>query len=93
MSALLSAGLLNCALLVVLRYYIITVKAIGYALPQNLMLVFGFLSVVTAAFFIITQRDIKRLLAYSSVENMGLITLAIALGSRRYCGVITCHQS
>ncbi|NKF50709.1 hydrogenase 4 subunit F [Shewanella sp. WXL01] len=79
-SALLSAGLLNCALLVILRYYIITVKAIGPALPQNLLLIFGFLSVATAAFFIITQRDIKRLLAYSSVENMGLITLAIALG-------------
>lgn len=79
-SALLSAGLLNCALLVILRYYMITVKAIGPDFPQTLLLVFGFLSVATAAFFIITQRDIKRLLAYSSVENMGLITLAIALG-------------
>ncbi|EAR54954.1 NADH dehydrogenase subunit N [Photobacterium sp. SKA34] len=79
-SALLSAGLLNCALLVILRYYIITVKAIGPHFPQMLLMTFGFLSVAVAAFFIITQRDIKRLLAYSSVENMGLITLAIGLG-------------
>ncbi|GLP97314.1 hydrogenase 4 subunit F [Paraferrimonas sedimenticola] len=79
-SALLSAGLLNCALLIVLRYYIITAKSIGPAFPQTLLLIFGFMSVAVAAFYIITQRDIKRLLAYSSVENMGLITLAIALG-------------
>ncbi|MEI6859292.1 MAG: hydrogenase 4 subunit F [Shewanella sp.] len=79
-SALLSAGLLNCALLVILRYYIITVKAIGPDFPQTLMLVFGFMSVAVSAFFIITQHDIKRKLAYHSVENMGLITLSIALG-------------
>ncbi|WP_094752604.1 hydrogenase 4 subunit F [Psychromonas sp. CD1] len=79
-SALLSAGLLNCAFLVILRYYIITYKAIGINYPQMLLLVFGFLSVFFAAFFILAQRDIKRMLAYSSVENMGLITLGIALG-------------
>jgi len=79
-SALLSAGLLNCALLVILRYYIITVNAIGPEFPQTILLVFGFLSVAVSAFFIITQHDIKRKLAYHSVENMGLITLAIALG-------------
>lgn len=79
-SALLSAGLLNCALLVILRYYIITVKVLGTGFPQFLMLAFGFLSVAVAAFFILTQKDIKRKLAYSSVENMGLVTLAIGLG-------------
>ena len=79
-SALLSAGLLNCALLVILRYYILTVKVLGPQFPQYLMLTFGILSVGVAAFFIITQHDIKRKLAYHSVENMGLITLAIGLG-------------
>ena len=79
-SALLSAGLLNCALLVILRYYIVTVKVLGPDFPQTLMMVFGFLSVAVAAFFILTQKDIKRKLAYSSVENMGLVTLAIGFG-------------
>ncbi len=79
-SALLSAGLLNCALLVILRYYIITVKVLGTGFPQYLLLGFGVMSVAVAAFFILTQKDIKRKLAYSSVENMGLVTLAIGLG-------------
>ncbi|MTI14542.1 hydrogenase 4 subunit F [Sansalvadorimonas verongulae] len=79
-SALLSAGLLNCALLVILRYYILTVKVLGPQFPQYLMLAFGILSVGVAAFFIFSQRDIKRKLAYSSMENMGLMTLAVGLG-------------
>lgn len=79
-SAMLSAVLLNCAMLIIIRYYIITVKAIGPSYPQTLLLVFGILSVAVAALFIIVQRDIKRLLAYSSVENMGLIAVAIGIG-------------
>ena len=70
-SALLSAVLLNCALLVLIRYYIIICQAIGSDFPNRLLLIFGMLSVAVAAFFILVQRDIKRLLAYSSVENMG----------------------
>ncbi len=70
-SALLSAVLLNCALLVLIRYYIIICQAIGSDFPNRLLLIFGMLSVAVAAFFILVQRDIKRLLAYSSVENHG----------------------
>ncbi|MEY0461965.1 proton-conducting transporter membrane subunit, partial [Providencia rettgeri] len=72
-SALLSAVLLNCALLIIIRYYIIIDAAIGTEFTRNLLLIFGFLSVAIAAFFILIQRNMKRLLAYSSVENMGLI--------------------
>ncbi|WP_213992753.1 hydrogenase 4 subunit F [Sodalis sp. dw_96] len=79
-SALLSAVLLNCALLVILRYYILVSGAIGPLFPSRLLLVFGLLSVAVAAFFILVQHDIKRLLAYSSVENMGLIAVAIGIG-------------
>ncbi|AVX37550.1 MULTISPECIES: hydrogenase 4 subunit F [Yersinia] len=79
-SALLSAVLLNCALLVIIRYYIIISTAIGPYFPQMLLLVFGMMSVAVSAFFILAQRDMKRLLAYSSVENMGLIAVALGIG-------------
>lgn len=79
-SALLSAVLLNCALLVIVRYYIIISAAIGTEFPRQLLLVFGMLSVAVAAFLILVQRDMKRLLAYSSVENMGLIAVALGIG-------------
>ena len=68
-SAVLSAVLLNCAMLVVLRYYILVSKAVGADYPQTLMLVFGLLSTGIASFFIIMQHDIKRKLAYHSIET------------------------
>ena len=79
-SALLSAVLLNCALLVILRFHIIITEAIGPQFPNTLLVVFGLLSVAVAAFFILVQQDVKRLLAYSSVENMGLIAVALGIG-------------
>lgn len=79
-SAILSAVLLNCAMLVVLRYYVLVSKTVGETYPQTLLLVFGLLSTGIASFFIIMQHDIKRKLAYHSIENMGLISFAFGLG-------------
>jgi hydrogenase-4 component F len=79
-SAMLSAVLLNCALLVVFRFATIANLVLGPSFTQTLFLVFGALSIAAAAFFMIAQRDLKRLLAYSSMENIGLIVLAFGLG-------------
>ena len=75
-SAMLSGVLLNCALLVIFRFATITNLVVGPGFTQTLFLIFGIVSVGAAAFFMYVQRDIKRLLAYSSMENMGLIVLA-----------------
>jgi hydrogenase-4 component F len=79
-SALLTAALANCALLVIIRYAVITSGAIGPDFPEKLFLIFGILSIGIAAPLIFVQRDLKRLLAYSSVENMGLIAVGLGLG-------------
>ena len=79
-SALLTAGLANCALLVIIRYAVIAAKASGPESPETLLLIFGILSIAVAAPLIFVQRDLKRLLAYSSVENMGLIALGLGVG-------------
>jgi len=79
-SAMLSAVLLNCALLVVFRFATISNLVLGTAFAQTLFLIFGMISVGAAAFFMYVQRDIKRLLAYSSMENIGLIVLAFGIG-------------
>jgi hydrogenase-4 component F len=79
-SAMLSAVLLNCALLVVLRFAAIADLTLGPSFTQTLFLVFGVLSIATAAFYMIVQRDLKRLLAYSSMENIGLIVVAFGIG-------------
>jgi hydrogenase-4 component F len=79
-SAMLSAVLLNCALYALLRFDAITSRALGSGFPHLLLLIFGSLSVVVAALLMPVQRDLKRLLAYSSIEHMGLIDLGVGLG-------------
>jgi hydrogenase-4 component F len=79
-SALLSAVLLNCAMYAVMRYEVIVSRATGPAFPHTLLLIFGLLSMVVAGLLILVQRNLKRLLAYSSVEHMGIIAIGLGLG-------------
>jgi len=80
-SAVLSGLLLNVALYAVLRCKVLTDGALhGSPLTGRLMMGFGLFSVVTAAFFIMRQRDVKRMFAYSSIEHMGLMTFAFGMG-------------
>ena len=79
-SALLSGVLLKCAMLIVIRFYILAVQAVGSFFPQTVMLILGLLSVCIAAFAVFTQDDLKRKLAYSSCENVGVIALCLGFG-------------
>ncbi len=79
-SAVLSGLLLNVALYALLRCKILTDGALHSSLASQLLMGFGLLSVVTAAFFLSRQKDVKRLFAYSSIEHMGLITFAFGMG-------------
>lgn len=79
-SGLLSGVLLKCAMLVIIRFYILAVQALGPTFPQTVMLVLGLASVVIAAFAVFTQDDIKRKLAYSSCENVGIVALCLGFG-------------
>src|SRR5436853_6931173 len=79
-SAVLSGLLLNVALYAVVRCKVLAEGATHSALPGQMLMGFGLLSVVLAAFFLWRQRDIKRLFAYSSIEHMGIITFAFGMG-------------
>ena len=79
-SALLSAVLLNCAMYALLRFDAITSHAIGSGFSHTLLLIFGTLSITVAAFLMVVQRDLKRLLAYSSIEHMGIVGIGVGLG-------------
>ena len=79
-SAVLSGLLLNVALYGVIRCKVLAVGSIGPLLPGRMLMAFGLLSAVLAAFFLWRQRDIKRLFGYSSIEHMGIITFAFGLG-------------
>ena len=79
-SAVLSGLLLNVALYAVVRSKVLVDGALGRNFSGSLMMGFGLLSVVVAAFFLSRQRDIKRMFAYSSVEHMGIMTFAFGMG-------------
>lgn len=79
-SALLSGVLLSCATFGILRFHILTKAATGSAFSDTLLIVFGVISVAVAVPFILEQSDYKRLLAYSSVEHMGLAAVGLGFG-------------
>jgi hydrogenase-4 component F len=79
-SALLSAVLLNCAMYAILRFDAITSRAIGSGFSHTLLLIFGGVSLGVASLLMIVQRDLKRLLAYSSIEHMGIVAIGIGIG-------------
>lgn len=79
-SAMFSGFLLNTALYCILRYVPLVRHALGSGFADHLLVFFGVLSILVAAGFIVFQHDAKRLLAYSSVEHLGIITLGYGLG-------------
>ncbi|MFA6567851.1 MAG: proton-conducting transporter membrane subunit [Victivallales bacterium] len=84
--ALLSGALLNCAFLGILRIHQVCIAAGQSAFSCGLLVFFGLFSMAVAAFFIIGQKDYKRMLAYSSVEHMGILSLGIGLGGTAVFG-------
>ncbi|WP_418790847.1 hydrogenase 4 subunit F [Phosphitispora sp. TUW77] len=81
-SAMLSGVLLNCALYGIIRFHLIVSGSVGPNFSSNLLLIFGLFSIAVSLPFIIVQHDLKRLLAYSSIEHIGIITAAIGLGGK-----------
>ena len=79
-SALLSGALLNCAFLTILRAHSLLSAAGLAGFSSDLLVLFGLISMAVAAVFILGQADFKRMLAYSSVEHMGILSLGIGIG-------------
>src|SRR5258706_9699115 len=79
-SAVLSGLLLNVALYAVVRCKVLVEGSVHTSFAKQLMMGFGLLSVVVAAFLLSRQKDIKRMFAYSSIEHMGIITFAFGMG-------------
>lgn len=79
-SAMLSGALLNTAMVGIVRFLAATDAAGQGALPHAALVILGVLSLLVGALFIVRQRQIKRLMAYSSVEHMGVLALGFGFG-------------
>jgi hydrogenase-4 component F len=80
LSAMMSGVLLAVALYAIVRWKVVVTAAVGPQFPNRLLIGLGLLSLAIAALSLVTQRQYKRLLAYSSIEHTGLMCLGLALG-------------
>lgn len=87
-SALMSGALLNVAFLGILRTHQVAFAAGLGVFAQELLVIFGLLSMGVGAVFIIGQTDFKRMLAYSSVEHMGILALGVGIGGGATFGAL-----
>ena len=79
-SAMLSAALLNVGMYAIIRFLAIAQARLGHTYPRAVLLSFGFASIVIGALFMVRRGNFKRLFAYSSVEQMGIIAVALGFG-------------
>jgi len=80
-SAMLSGVSLKVAIYALLRFHILTTACLGSGFSRHLLLGFGLASMFLAPPFILVQRNLKRMLAYSSLEHVGLICTGIAMNT------------
>ena len=80
-SALLSGSLLAVSFYAIVRYYQVSTAALGPRFCQAVLLTFGVASLLLAALYLLEQHDLKRLLAYSSVEHMGILAIGLSFGA------------
>jgi hydrogenase-4 component F len=81
-ATLLGAAFVNCAVYGIARFNIIADKCLGHEFPGHLLAGFGVASILVAAPFILTQRNFRRILAYSSIDHAGIIVAGLGFGGK-----------
>jgi hydrogenase-4 component F len=86
--AIFAGGITSCAFLAILRVYHICLAAGEGVYISRLLLFMGLFSMAIAGVFLVGQRDFKRMLAYSSVEHMGILVLGLGIGGPALFGTL-----
>jgi hydrogenase-4 component F len=85
---LLAGGVTSCAFLAILRVYRICRAGAEAEFAREALVFVGLLSMAVAAVYMVRQRDFKRMLAYSSIEHMGVLVLGVGLGGLAVYGAL-----
>lgn len=88
LGCIMAGGLTNCAFIAILRVYTIVSAAGEGAFAQRVLVFLGLFSMALAAIAMGRQRDIKRMLAYSSVEHMGILVFGLGIGGAAIAGAL-----
>jgi hydrogenase-4 component F len=83
-SALISTSLMNVGFLAIFRVYTLFSSSSILPFMNNVLILSGILSLLIAAGYMLKAKHLKRMLAYSSLENMGLVAIAIGIGGVGY---------
>jgi hydrogenase-4 component F len=86
--AVFAGGVTSIAFLAFLRFYEVVVASGEFAFASRLLIPMGLLSMAVAGLFMIGQQDFKRMLAYSSVEHMGILMIGLGLGGPALFGTM-----
>jgi hydrogenase-4 component F len=81
-ATLLGVAFVNCAVYAIARFNVLAVKCLGPEFPGKLLSGFGVASILVASPFILTQRNFRRILAYSSIDHAGIMVAALGFGGK-----------
>jgi hydrogenase-4 component F len=81
-AAILSTAMLNCAIYALIRFYALTSRCLGAEYPSGLLLLLGIASMAVAAPFVLVQKNFRRLLAYSTIDQAGIMATALGIGGK-----------
>ncbi len=87
-AAMMAAALRAVALMGVLRFFLIMLPTDSAGFARTMMIIGGLLSVIVAFMFIQRTNNFKRMIAYSSVEHLGLIALGFGIGGIALIGAV-----
>jgi hydrogenase-4 component F len=92
-AALLSSAMLNCALYALARFYILTSRSVGPEFPGGLLLLGGMLSMGISVPFVLVQKNIRRLLAYHTIDHAGIMVTAMGVGTKLGALALMLHMT
>jgi hydrogenase-4 component F len=81
-AAILSSAMLNCAMYALVRFYILTSRSVGAEFPGHLLILLGVFSMAVAVPFVLVQKNFRRLLAYSTIDQAGIMATALGIGGK-----------
>jgi len=87
-AAILASVLMNVGFIGIFRFYEITSHTAVYQWSNKIVLISAILSVFVATVYMLRVKNIKRMMAYSGVEHMGIVMLGIAAGGVGYYAAI-----
>jgi hydrogenase-4 component F len=92
-AALLSTAMMNCALYGLARFYILTSRSVGPEFPGGLLLLGGMLSMGISVPFVLVQKNIRRLLAYHTIDHAGIMVTAMGVGTKLGALALMLHMT